>query len=92
MNYNIEKFSFCLSICIARHMARIYGENQARAITRAARRLRDQTRDQQVYELAKFYTRDIDPKVINGKRVTGDEAKVYSVQRVEHDMKMVGLL
>lgn len=40
----MEKYSFCLNICIARHMARVYGCNEALAITRAARKVRQETK------------------------------------------------
>lgn len=92
MDYNADIRSFCLSICIARQMARVYGENQARAITRAARKLRDQTKHPKVYELAKFYANDVDCKTVDGERLTGDQAKVYSVTRLQLDMERSGIV
>ena len=88
----MEKYSFCLNILIARHMARVYCENQTLAITRAARRVRSYTRDAKMYELAGFYAREIAPANVNGKRLTGDELKIMSVTNLERDMRIAGLL
>ena len=88
----MEKYSFCLNICIARHMARIYGENQALAITRAARRVRAATRDAKMYELAGMYARDLAPLTVNSRRLTGDELKIMSVENLERGMREQGLL
>ena len=84
--------SHCITLCIARHMARIYGLNEARAITRAAKVIRDQTRDQKLYELVKAYTRDLAPQTINGVRMTGDAQKVFSVANLEQGMRDEGVL
>ena len=92
MESGLAKFSFCLNICIARHMARVYGQNEAVAITRAARKVRDATKDAKMYELAKAYSRDLAPKTINGERLTGDQLKVLSVVNMERDMREKGVL
>jgi hypothetical protein len=92
MESGLQKFAFCLNICIARHMARVYGQNEAVAITRAARKVRDATKDQKMYELAKAYSRDLAPMTVDGKRLTGDEVKIMSVANLERDMKAEGLL
>ena len=88
----MEKYSFCLNIIIARHMARIYGENQALAITRAARRVRSATKDAGMYELAGQYSKELAPATVDGKRLTGDELKIMSVTNLERDMRIAGLL
>ena len=88
----MEKYSFCLNICIARHMARVYGDNEALAITRAARKVRQETKDAKMFELAGFYARDIAPATVDGKRLTGDELKIMSVANLERDMREAGLL
>jgi len=88
----LAKFSFCLNLCIARHMARVYGENEAMAITRAARKERDATKDAKMYEHAKAYSRDLEPMTVDGKRLTGDEVKIMSVANLERDMRAGGLL
>ena len=88
----MEKYSFCLNILIARHMARIYGENQALAITRAARRVRASTKDAKMYELAGQYAKELAPATVDGKRLTGDELKILSVTNLERDMRIAGLL
>ena len=87
-----EQFAFCLNLCIARHMARVYGENEAMAITRAARKVRDATKDQKMYELAKAYSREVEPKTIKGERLTGDQLKVLSIVNMEKDMRDKGVL
>jgi hypothetical protein len=92
MESGLQKFSFCLNLCIARHMARVYGQNEAVAITRAARKVRDATKDQKMYELAKAYSRDLAPMTVDGKRLTGDEVKIMSVSNLERDMRAEGLL
>lgn len=88
----MEKYSFCLNILIARHMARVYGENQALAITRAARRVRSATKDAKMYELAGQYAKALSPATVDGKRLTGDELKILSVTNLERDMRLAGLL
>lgn len=88
----MEKYSFCLNILIARHMARIYGENQALAITRAARRVRSATKDAKMYELSGQYAKELSPATVDGKRLTGDELKIMSVTNLERDMRLAGLL
>lgn len=61
MNLSEQMHSQCVNLCIARHMARMYGENEARAITRTARKIRDETKDHKLYELMKMYSSDINP-------------------------------
>ena len=92
MESGLQKYSFCLNICIARHMARVYGQNEAMAITRAARKVRDATKDAKMYELAKAYSRDLAPMTVDGKRLTGDEIKKLSVEKLENDMRAEGLI
>lgn len=83
---------FLLNLCIARHMARIYGQNQATAITRCARKVRNETRDSKLYELAKQYASDLLPRTRDGKRLTGDELKVNSVAQVEADLRELKII
>ena len=84
--------SFSVTLCIARHLARVYGENEAQAITRCARKIRDQTKSPRMYELAKVYSGQIAARIVNGKRKTGDELKVMSVAAMEAQMREVGVL
>lgn len=87
-----QKYHHSLNLCIARHIARVYGENEARAITRAARAVRNETKDVKMYELAGYLGRDLAPQTVNGKRMTGDEQKVMCVSNLERDMRAEGLL
>lgn len=84
--------SSCITLCIARHMARLSGANQATAITRCARKLKNETRDVKLFELLKFYTKDLAPATVEGKRLTGDELKIMSVDNLEAGMRAEGLL
>jgi len=92
MNLSDQMHSQCVNLCIARHMARLYGENEARTITRVARKIRDETKDHKLYELMKMYSSDINPATVNGKRMTGDELKVMSVDNLHKGMIMEGVL
>ena len=87
-----QKYHHSLNLCIARHIARVYGENESRAITRAARVIRSETKDTAMYELAGYLGRDLAPQTVNGKRMTGDEQKVMCVSNLERDMREEGLL
>ena len=84
--------SFSVNLCIARHLARVYGENEARAITRCARKVRDQTKHQRLYQLAKMYSGDLATRTVGGKRMTGDDMKVMSVTALEAQMRKAGVL
>jgi hypothetical protein len=88
----MTKQQACLTLCIARHLARIEGRNEAIAITRAARRIRDATKDRAMYELVKTYSGDIAPATVNGRRISGDEVKVMSVAKLESGMRDFGVL
>ena len=87
-----QKYRHSVNLCIARHIARVYGACQARAITRAARVIRNETKDAAMYELAGYLGRDLAPQTVNGKRMTGDEQKVMCVSNLERDMRKEGLL
>ena len=84
--------SECLNLCIARHMARIYGECEAKAIFKVAKRIRDTTRDAKLYELAKMYTVNLAPAMVGGKLLTGAQLKVMSVSNLEKGMRQEGVL
>lgn len=92
MTLPIDTYSFGLNLCLSRHMARIYGENQARAITRTARRIRAATKDAKMYELCGMLARDLAPHTVDSRRITGDEVKVSCVTNLERDMRKEGLL
>lgn len=87
-----EMHSHCMNLCLARHFARVYGENEARAITRTARRIRDTTKDPKLYELAKMYSNEIAAATVEGKRLTGDELKIMSVDKLHKGMIAEGVL
>jgi hypothetical protein len=84
--------SFSLTLCIARHLARVYGENEARAITRCARKVRDQTKHPRLYQLAKMYSGELATRTVGDKRMTGDDMKVMSVTALEAGMREKGIL
>lgn len=83
--------SFSVTLCIARHLARIYGESEAQAITRCARKIRDQTKVPRMYELAKVYSGQAAARTVNGRRLSGDQMKVMSVTAMEAQMRAVGV-
>ena len=87
-----QKYHHSINLCIAMHMARVHGACQARAITRAARVIRSETKDAAMYELAGYLGRDLAPQTVNGKRMTGDEQKVMCLSNLERDMRAEGLL
>lgn len=87
-----QKYNHSINLCIAMHMARVYGASQARAITRAARVIRSETKDAKMFELAGYLGRDLAPQTVNGKRMTGDEQKVLCVSNLERDLRAEGLL
>lgn len=87
---DIEYFS--MNLCIARHIARVYGENEARAITRCARIVRDNTKSKSLYQLAKMYSGEIPLKTVNGRRLTSDQLKVMSVTALEAGLREKGIL
>jgi hypothetical protein len=88
----MSKQSAVLTLCLARHIARLEGRNEAIAITKAARRIRDETKDRALYELVKMYSGDIAPATVDGKRLTGDKLKVMSVAKLESGMRTYGAL
>lgn len=92
MTLPAQTYSHGLNLCIARHMARLYGQNQARAITKVARQIRQETKDAKLYELVGMLGRDIAPATVNGKRMTGDELKIMCVSNLERDMIKEGIL
>ena len=63
-----QKYNHSVNLCIARHIARVYCENEARAITRAARVIRNETKDAKMYELAGYLGRHLAPQTVNCKR------------------------
>lgn len=73
--------SFLLNLCIARHLARIYGASESAAIKRCARKVRDETKLPKLYELAKHY--------INH---SCDKWRVESVAGVEADLRKLKAL
>jgi hypothetical protein len=87
-----QKYNHSLSLCLARHMARVYGSNEARAITRAARVIRSETTDDAMYQLAGMLGADLPPTTVNGQRMTADEQKIYCVSNLEGDLRKEGLL
>lgn len=93
MNQHADEIdSFSITLCIARHLARVYGENEAQAITRCARKIRDQTKVQSMYELAKVYSGQAAARTVNGRRLSGDQMKVMSVTAMEARMREIGVL
>ena len=88
----MTKQQACLTLCIARHLARIEGRNEAIAITRTARKLRSETKDAALYSLLKTYSSDIEPTTVNGRRLTGSEMKILSVAKLESGMRDFGVL
>jgi hypothetical protein len=88
----MTKQTAVLNLCLARHIARIENRSEAIAITRAARRIRDETKDRDLYQLVKMYAGDIPPATVGGKRLTGDELKVMSVAKLESGMRTYGVL
>ncbi len=84
--------SLSVNMCIARHLARVYGENEARAITKCARKVRDQTKSVKMYELAKVYAGEVASRTVNGKRISGDGSKVMAITAMEAQMRVVGVL
>lgn len=83
---------FTMNLCIARHLARVYGENEARAITRCARIVRDKTKSRSLYQLAKMYSGEIAMRTVNGRRMTSDELKIMSVTALEAGLREKGIL
>jgi hypothetical protein len=84
--------AFCLNLCIARHMARVYDLNQAVAIKRTARKVRQATKDVKLHSLAKSYSNELECATVGGKRLTGDELKIQSVFNLEQGMRKEGVL
>ena len=93
MNPHAEEIeSFSVNLCIARHLARVYGENEAQAITRCARKIRDQTKVKSMYDLAKVYSGQAAARTVNGRRLSGEQLKVISVAAMEERMRETGVL
>jgi hypothetical protein len=88
----MTKQTAVLNLCLARHIARLEGRSEAIAITKAARRIRDETKDKALYELVKMYAGDIAPATVDGKRLTGDKLKVMSVAKLESGLREFGVL
>jgi hypothetical protein len=88
----MNRHNICLTLIISRHLARVEGRNQSVAITRTARKLRDETKDKDVYQLLKFYAGELPTNTVNGKRMTGEEIKIMSVGNLERDMRFYGVL
>lgn len=88
----MNEYQILLNIILASHIARIYGENQAVAIKRAARNARAATRDVKMSELLRSYSQELEPATIDGRRVSGDERKVLNVARLEADLRKMKLI
>ena len=74
--------SSMLDLCLARHMARIYGDNEAKALARCARARRKETTDPQFRKLLKAYADPFFPAY----------KKVEAAKRLEVGMRVEGLL
>lgn len=84
--------SDCVTLLLSYHLARVEGRSMMAAVAHTARVIRDRTKDPKMAALMRSYISPLQSQTVGGRRMTGAQMKVMSLNNLQADMYRKGFI